>query len=144
MSARDLFGTITSLHFSRSRMFELDRRTVWRRSALCHRACQEGRAAMKNRPLSRVELITSWEKAKDLYDWVERKKEKNGPGGSEKRRSDCVFNRGYHGNSWWHCFGYASKLQCMYTEANKNWGCGGCSASAVVICLQWLDAALFM
>lgn len=78
MSARDLFGTITSLHFSRSRMFELDRRTVWRRSALCHRACQEGQAAMKNRPLSRVELITSWEKGKDLYDWVERKKEKPG------------------------------------------------------------------
>ncbi len=40
---------------------------------------------------------------------------------------------------------FASRLQrpCMYIKASRN-VCGEASASAVLVCLQCLDAALFV
>ena len=150
--ARDLLGTITSLQFSRSGVFELDRRTVWRRSALCHRACQEETGLpWKTGPPSRLGLITAWEKAKDLFDWEENKKKKEQgkkrkANGSEKHQSHCVLNKmpDYHGNSWCGCNFFVSPgFASGHVHRSKRKMCVGWrSTSAVVIWLRRLDAAL--
>lgn len=51
-----------SRHLNCRWVFGLEREALWWRSVPRHRACREGRAAMKNRRPSRFEIISEWEK----------------------------------------------------------------------------------